>query len=141
MQDGVAVFDHEANLVEANHALAGMHGYESAGQMRQHLSQFEATFELFDKNGAEVPVEEWPASRVLRGETYTNLDLRVRRRDTGVERILSYSARPFSDDEGHAHAILVVRDVTDSVRAQREFDEQRRLLQAVFDAAPTLIYV
>ncbi len=141
MQDGVAVFDREANLVEANHAFAVMHGYDGADDMKQHLSQFEKTFELFDASGQKLTVAEWPASRVLGGETYANLELRVRRRDTGSERLMSYSAQPVSQNGGYSHAILVARDITESVRAQRQFDEQSHLLQAVFDAAPTLIWV
>jgi PAS domain S-box-containing protein len=141
MQDGVAVFDGNANLIQANNALAAMHGYASPLEMEQHLSRFQETFELFDASGAELPIERWPASRVLAGESYSNLDLRVRRRDTGLDKVLSYSARPISGNGGPSHAIIVVRDVTDSLRVQREFDEQRHLLHAVFDAAPALIYV
>ncbi|MEX2047992.1 MAG: PAS domain S-box protein [Gemmatimonadota bacterium] len=141
MQDGVAVFDLDGNLVEANQALATMHGYDEAGDMRRHLSGFAETFEVFGPIGEPLALPQWPASRVLAGETFTNLELRLRRPDNGFERLLSYNARPASRNEQNAVAVMVVRDITDSARARRLFDEQSHLLASIFDAAPALIFV
>ena len=91
MTDGVAVFDLDGNLVQLNQALATMNGFANPEEMKRNLAYFGAIYELSALDGTLVPVEQWPAARVLRGETIADWELRGRRRDTGQEWYFSFA--------------------------------------------------
>jgi len=119
MPDGVALFDLAGNLVELNQALATINGYASPEEMKQNLSHFAATYELSDFNGTPVPVEQWPVSLVLRGETVHSLELRARRRDTGQKWSFSFSGVPVKNELGQqVQALVVTHDTTARMRME-----------------------
>jgi len=86
---------------------------------------------------------------VLRGEAFTDWDLRARRRDTGQVWIFSFSGEPVRDATGQqVLAVVVTRDVTERerltrARAQAEarelaMREINRRLDEFFITAPTI---
>src|SRR5262249_28649950 len=81
MADGVVIFDMKGSVVLLNEAEAWINGFATATEMMRDLPFFAERFELFSDDGQFLSVEEWPVSRVLRGETITQLRLRTRRRD------------------------------------------------------------
>ena len=128
MEDGVAVFDMQGNLVVLNHALATINGFASAEEMKQNLSYFATIYELSDLGGTPVPVEQWPVSRVLRGETIENWELRGRRRDTGREWFFSFSGRPIADEQGkQVLALVITRDITARKRAEDQLRQAQKM--------------
>lgn len=56
--------------------LYGLRQAEATGT----IGALDALFELHDPAGAAVPAEDLPAARLLRGETFTDLKLWIRRR-------------------------------------------------------------
>ena len=124
MQDGVVVFDGEGRSILINAAEARICGYESPSEMERELAYFAEIFELTDMNDHLLPVQEWPVSRVLRGETISDVELCGRRRDTGQKWTFSFSGTPVFDESGHdvALAVIVTRDITD----RRRLEEQLR---------------
>ena len=91
MQDGVVVFDRARTALFVNEAEARINGFASAREMQRDLALFAEVYELADAQGRALPVEQWPVSRVLRGETLHELELLGRRRDTGREWVFSFS--------------------------------------------------
>ena len=141
MEDGVAVFDMEGNVVLVNPAAARIHGLPDTAAMRRHYSHLANTYVLLQDDGVALPLAQWPMSRVLRGESITNCELRARRRDTGQESLFSFSGEPVRDEQGRqAFGVVVVRDVTAAKRAERALRESEehahgraRELQAALD--------
>jgi two-component system CheB/CheR fusion protein len=83
-------------------------------------------------------VEQWPISRVLRGES-VDLELRGRRKDTGQEWFFSFTGEPVRDDRGkQILAVVVTRDITERKRAEAELVEAhgrtRRILEGMAEA-------
>jgi PAS domain S-box-containing protein len=115
-------------MIHWNPAAVGMHGYASIEECRRHLPEFKNTFELLDPRNNPIPFEDWPLSRILRGEHLHNLEIQVRRPEQGWKKIWRYSGSLAKGSNGEALlAVLTIRDVT-----------QRRALQAQLDVASRL---
>ncbi len=66
-------------------------------------------------------MEQWPISRSLNGETFSNYEIQVHRRDTDKTWIGSYGGTTVGDKQGHVVlAIITIRDVTQQKQAQAE---------------------
>ncbi len=128
LQDGVALFDMDGNLVRLNQALAIINGFAGPEEMKQNLAYFAAMYELAAPDGTPVPVEQWPVSRVLRGEAIENWELRGRRRDTGREWSFSFSGTPVRDEHGkQVLAVVVTRDITDRKRVEDHLRQAQKM--------------
>ena len=85
------------------------------------LAEFTDTFELMTLDGEVLPLEQWPLSRVLRGEQLRDLEVRVRRQDKEWERIYNYGGALVRDQDGSPLlGIVSMTDITARKRAERE---------------------
>jgi PAS domain S-box-containing protein len=137
MAEGVVLADREGNLLEWNAAALRMHGYDSADDVRKNLSQIASAFELTQADGTVVPVDQWPIPRALRGETFSNCELRVRRVDGPLDLVVSYSGTPLRDrDGGVSLVVLTLHDVTEERNAQRAVREGEAHFRDTFEQSP-----
>ena len=135
MADGVVVFDMAGNVVLLNEAEARINGFASAAEMKRDLAFFASIYELSSEDGQPLPVEEWPVSRVLRGETLTSCQLHARRRDTGQEWHIYFSGAPVRDEAGRqVLAIVITRDVTRQVRAEKALQASQQRYRTLFES-------
>lgn len=126
--EGVVASTVGGHLIHWNPAAVEMHGFTSLAECRRHLPDFANTFELLDPGSKPIPLEDWPLSRILRGEHLHELEVHVRRPDQGWKKIWRYSGSLARGANGEALlAVLTIRDVT-----------QRRALQAQLDVASRL---
>jgi PAS domain S-box-containing protein len=125
MTEGLMVFDAEAKIVTMNPSAVTILGLESEEELRSLSARGANLFEVSDLAGQTVPLEQWPISRVVAGETFSAIEVRVRRKDNGASWILSYGGRPVRDESGKVVlAVTTFRDVT----AQRRAEEEREML-------------
>jgi PAS domain S-box-containing protein len=121
MEDGIAVFNMQGDLVMLNEAQARINGFASTEEMRRNLAFYAEVYELTGPEGQAVPVDQWPVSRSLRGESVSNRVLRGRRKDTGQEWFFSFSGAPVHDQEGkQILAVIITRDITEYRKAEDE---------------------
>jgi two-component sensor histidine kinase len=81
-------------------------------------------------DGEPAPVDQWAVPRALRGETGTNVEYTLLRKDTGETWVGSYSFSPIRDKNGViVGSVVVGRDITDTKRAERELRESRERLR------------
>jgi PAS domain S-box-containing protein len=138
--DGIFVSDMAGNILLVNEAAARVNGYGSAEEMQRDLAYFSKVYELRYMDGQQVPFEEWPLSRVRRGDSILNWELHVRRLDSGEEWYFSFSGEPVRNEQGvQVLAVVVTRDITERYQVEQERSRQEELLKLVIDGTPALI--
>lgn len=131
INEGVVIADLKGNILTMNPSALVFHEYASFEQVRRQLHQFLDTFELTDLEGRTVPFEQWPLSRALRCERFTDVEVYVKRKDTGTSRIGSYSGTPVQTRSGDVIlAVITVRDITERKRAEEEIKNLNASLAA-----------
>ncbi|MFA6292681.1 MAG: PocR ligand-binding domain-containing protein [Victivallales bacterium] len=141
MADGVVVFDMAGKALLINEAEAKICGYASPEEMKRDMEYFARTYVLSHPDGRLAPLEDWPVSHVLRGETVTDMELKGRRLDTGQEWFFSYSGKPVRDSQGNQIlALLVCRDITERKRAEAELLENAERLRNIMQHARCILW-
>jgi PAS domain S-box-containing protein len=142
MTEGLVLFDPQGNLLDMNPAALAIHGFEAGDDIhdiRRHLNTLDDTFQLFDLETDRVlATDEWPIGRVLRGETFSSFEVRVRRTSTERTWIGSYGGTPVYGPDGELLlAIVTLRDVTAQREAERVLSESeartRTILESIAD--------
>ena len=120
LNEAVVVADLSGRVLSWNRAALQLHGFESSETWLLRPSEFAEIFELSTLDGRVLPVEEWPVSRILRGERLQGVELRVRRRDMEWRRIFSYGGSIVELPRGGKVATVTIGDVTARHEAERE---------------------
>jgi PAS domain-containing protein len=96
-----------------------------------------APVRLRAQDGQPLQPADWPAMRVLSGETLMGtmaMDV-VASTPDGNERFLNISGMPLLDEAGQvAGAVCVFRDRTELMQAERELAEQASQIESIFEA-------
>jgi PAS domain S-box-containing protein len=126
--EGVVVADVDGRLRYWNRAALEMHGFTGAEQPARELGQLADRFELFSEKGV-LALEEWPLSRILRGEHLQDLRLSVRSKSDTWQRIFSYGGRLAHDPDGRGLlAVVTVKDITERERTENRLSAERERL-------------
>ena len=134
LSEGLCITSMEGEFIHWNHAALDMHGIASPAESKGQMADFTTLVEVLRLDGSALPLDQWPMSRALRGEQVRDCELLIRRTDTGMARILSYSGTAVLDNAGKQSAFLTVTDITELKRAEvqlRELNEtlERRVLE------------
>ncbi len=104
-----------------------MHGFNSVQECQRRLPEFADFFELSAVDGAVLPLEQWPMSRILGGELLHNVEICIRHTKVGWQRVFGYGGALVRDAEGQPLlAVLTINDITAEIRPG---PAQRRALQ------------
>ncbi|QFY90409.1 PAS domain S-box protein [Magnetovirga frankeli] len=129
LTEGLIMADDQGQVMYWNPMALSINGFASMDDCRRPLAEFAELFEMRPLDDDRLlPVEEWPMSRVLRGEKLHDWELRLRRLDQGWEKILAYSGWLIQSADGERLAFLSINDITESQRAalQLAASESRR---------------
>ena len=141
MTDGLIVGDVAGNVLTMNPAALRLHEYQSVSQVRRHLEEFVDTFELHYLDGSFMPFEEWPLARVIKGETFANYELQVRRIDTGNSWFASYSGTPVHNKAGEITLVLLTnRDITKRIQAEEALRLSFQRYRFLADTMPQIVW-
>ena len=125
LDEAVGVWNTDGSLVLINDATAKLYGFEIKEQMLKHLSDY-ADVQVRTMDGCELPQEEWPPSRVLRGETFSNWELEQYIPSINKRFIGSNSGRPIRDANGKIIlGVTSVRDITERKQAEEALQGER----------------
>ena len=126
-----------------NQAALQVHGFRNLSEMNRHLQDYAEIFELRDMGGELLPLKAWPIQRVIGGDCFSGLELRVYHKGTGSEKVCEYAGAQVPDIDGRPNlAIVTVRDVTERKSMEQalilsQLTVQRQLaeLEAIYDSA------
>ncbi|HEX7554471.1 MAG TPA: ATP-binding protein, partial [Geothrix sp.] len=121
MTDAVFISDSEGRFIDFNEAFATFHRFSSKEECARTFAEYPAFLEVYLPDGEVAPVEQWAVPRALRGETATNAEYTLRRKDTGETWVGSYSFAPIRDEDGAiVGSVVAGRDITEQKRIQEE---------------------
>ncbi|WP_420473634.1 EAL and GGDEF domain-containing protein [Noviherbaspirillum sp. ST9] len=142
LSEGVIVFSHQGELLEANPAAMRLFEYESQSNINSAPTALTDSFEACTLDGEPVPVEDWPISKLLRGEAVVNAELIVRRRDSGRRWVASVSGT-LVDSPAVAGplAVLTIKDITKRWKAQTALRMSEERLRLAFDHIPDMVVI
>ncbi len=137
MSEGIIIADAQGNVLQMNAVAAHIHNYNRPQEFQRNLAEFSDTFELRYIDGRLMPLEEWPLTRVLRGETVTDYEARVKRLDSGVVYICSYNGGLVRNEQGAITlSMLTVRDITAHKEAEERVRASEERFRLLCDNAP-----
>jgi PAS domain S-box-containing protein len=137
--DAICISDTQGHFTHFNEAFATSHKFKDRATCPKTIGEHAQILDLFMSDGSPAPMEQWAIARALRGETATNLEYGLRRKDTGETWTESYSFAPIRNSEGAIiGAVLVGRDITG--RKQAELD-LRRYQQIVETSSAMLVFI
>jgi PAS domain S-box-containing protein len=126
MTDAVFISDAAGRFVEFNEAFATFHRFAKKAECARTFAEYPDILQVFLPDGEIAPLERWAVPRALRGETATNAEYTLRRKDTGDTWVGSYSFGPIRGPAGEiVGSVVVARDITEQKQAE---DRMKRTL-------------
>ncbi len=142
MTDSVIITDAEGRFVEFNDSYAAFYKFKSKAECARSFDEFASLFEVFMADGERAPREMYAIQRALRGETATNAEYSVRRKDTGESWIGSLSFGPIRDQDGAiTGSVVTARDVTEAKRAEEALQRSETEFRNLANAIPQLCWM
>jgi PAS domain S-box-containing protein len=140
LTEGLIITSIDGDFIHWNRAGLNMHGFTCMEEVLGTLADFSKLVEINTLAGSDLPIDQWPMARAQRGELVRNCELRIRRTDTGIERILSYGGTSVRDSVGKQSAFLTVTDITERKQADQQLRELNETLELrVIERTQTLI--
>ena len=118
MTEGVIIQRINGDQLHWNPAALDMLEIEQREDHRTTLTELRANYVISTPEGTMLEYEQWPVSRILRGEELHGVEVSVRRQDRGWTRILSMGGAKLIDASGTPIVFMTMTDVT--VRAMAE---------------------
>jgi PAS domain S-box-containing protein len=137
MTDAVFISDTSGKFIEFNDAFATFHRFRNKSECAKILAEYPDFLEVFLPNGKLAPLDMWAVPRALRGETVSNAEYTLRRKDTGETWVGSYSFSPIHDKDGVIIGSVVVgRDITELRQADKKIKDSEEKFRALFEKTP-----
>lgn len=144
MADGVAVYDAQGVLLQANSAMRDLFSLESSNGGPVLLQEHLERLDLRHSDGRPVERDELPQQRILRGETLKGrqtVDIQTQTHD-GRALYLNISGAPICGGNNTIiGGVLICRDVTTrrllQQRTQRALEALLRIAEALVDVSST----
>jgi PAS domain S-box-containing protein len=123
MAESVTVIDGQGNVILQNASSVTLGGREAA-----HVSEFSECISLLRPSGEPVPQAEYPTQRLMRGESFTDVEYILVQLD-GTQRNVIASASTVREVSGAVVlGVIVARDVTELRRLEEAREDFLRAI-------------
>jgi len=142
MSEGVMLIDAKGDAFYQNPASLRIHGFEPNGTVFRKNQDLAVSWEGWDEQGRPLKLDEWPLSRVARGERVQNQLLRARRCGTSLEFFANYNGSPIYGDNGKiALGFITIQDITDRRQAEAEVQKSEERFRTMANSIPQLAWM
>ncbi len=142
MTDAVFISDASGHFLDMNDAFATFHRFKNRSECLDNLDDYPDILEVYWPDGKPVPLHDWAVPRALRGETVSNAEYGLRRKDTGEAWIGSYSFAPIKDALGNiVGSVVVARDVSEQKRAEQALRRSEEHFRTLADNISQLAWM
>ena len=132
MTEAIFIADAEGRLLDFNEGFVRYHRFRDREECSRTIADCPRYLDAYFQDGTPAPPEMWAMPRALRGETASDVEYMLRRKDSGETWWGSYGFAPIKDESGRiVGAVVACREITDRKRAEealRESEERLRLL-------------
>ena len=142
MTDAVFISDTQGNFINFNEAFATYHKFKSKEDCYKTLSEYPDYIDVYFADGTLAPLDMWAVPRALRGETVSDAEYILRRKDTGETWVGSYNFAPIRDEKGAiVGSVVVGRDITERKRTEEELKQSEKQYRTLGDTIPYGIWL
>ena len=142
MTEGLMILGRDGNVMFHNPAFRRLFGIEQQENAVFRGDEMASNWQCFDNDGLSVSFQDWPITRLLRGERVENQYLHAKRTGTELTVDAVYNGTPIYDDSGEfLLGFVTLRDVGEKIRSQSKMASTDELLRIVIEAVPAAIYV
>ena len=132
MTDAVFISDVQGRFIDFNDAFATFHKFRNKDECAKTFAEYPDILDVFMADGTLAPLDQWAVPRALRGETATNAEYTLRRKDTGETWVGSYSFGPIRNKDGViVGSVVTARDITERKRVDVSLAEHSAKLEAL----------
>lgn len=137
--DAVLVTDEVGRFIYFNKGFVSFHR-NKLEDFKLSTSDYVQIFEATGPDGRPVPFESWPVSRALRGETGTDQEYRILRRDTGESWVGRYNFSPIRGPDGKiSGAVVIGRDITEGKITAKKLKDSESRARVMLEKSTELI--
>ncbi|MGN6582063.1 MAG: PAS domain S-box protein [Bordetella sp.] len=129
LREGLVIADPELSYLHWNPESLRLLGFADLDEGRRRQREFSEIFEIFELDGTRLAQDRWPLARVRAGEALNDYRARVRRKDTGWERIFSYCGSQVTYAGNRQLAFVTLQDITDRINAETALRDSRDELE------------
>jgi diguanylate cyclase (GGDEF)-like protein/PAS domain S-box-containing protein len=142
MTDAVFISDADGRFLDFNDAFATFHKFKSKSECARTFAEYPAILDMRTANGEPLPLTMWSVPRALRGESASNVEYTLRRKDTGESWIGSYSFSPIRDAQGTiVGAVVTARDITEQKQAELALRASETRYRTAFRTSPDCVNI
>ncbi len=142
MTDAVFISDVEGDFINFNEAFVTFHRFAGKDDCARNFMEYLDSLDVCFPDGTPAPVAQWAVPRALRGETVTNTEYHLRRKDTGETWVGSYSFAPIRDAAGAiVGAVVAGRDITAQKHADAALRESEARYRELFETMQESMFV
>jgi PAS domain S-box-containing protein len=134
MTNAVFISDEQGRFVNFNDAFVTYHRFKNKEECYKIFAECSNILDVFMADGTPAPVDIWAVSRALRGETATDVEYTLRRKDTGEKWVGSYNFAPILNKDGAIFGSIVIAcDITDRKKVEKALQESEGRYMAFFN--------
>ncbi len=141
MTDAILISDETGRFIDFNDAFATVHRFKSKQECVTTLAECPDILDVRLPDGTPAPFQMWSVPRALRGETATDAEYTMRRKDTGETWVGSYSFAPIRNKEGAiAGAVVIGRDITQLKHAEAALKQSESFYRQTLESIPGMVF-
>jgi PAS domain S-box-containing protein len=128
--EAIFIADAEGRLIEFNDEFVRYHRFKDREECSRTIADCPMYLDVWFADGTPAPLEQWAMPRALRGETASNVEYRLRRKETGETWWGSYNFGPLRDRDGNIKgAVVAGREITALKKAEEALRESENRMQ------------
>jgi PAS domain S-box-containing protein len=142
MSEAIFIADAGGRLTAFNDGFVRYHRFRNRDECSRTIADCPKYLDASFADGTSAPPEQWAMARALRGETASNVEYRLHRKETGETWWGSYNFAPIKDkDGGIAGAVVSARETTALKQAEEAVRRSETLLRAITNNSPDPIFL
>jgi PAS domain S-box-containing protein len=142
MTDAVFISDVQGRFIDFNDTFATFYKFRNRDECAKTFAEFPDILDVFMADGTVAPQDQWAVPRALRGETATNAEYTLRRKDTGETWVGNYSFGPIRNKDGMiVGSVVTARDITERKQAEEDLRRSERLYRAIGESIDFGIWI